>query len=562
MPRRVIPVVALALAAGCSNPLARRDADLGHNTPEERLRRIDTLNINRFAKPAPPPNAPAEDPAKVARARFESLGTMSLSVEQARASAMEHNLDLQVALVNPTISAAKVDQEQARFESAFTLRALHQDTDSPTSSSLVGGQDKFDTIQPGVTIPLRTGGTANIAFPFSRDDNNNAPALFNPSYQAALDLSISHPLLRNAGRSVNTVAIEVANYNRQITEAQAKLAIINQLTAVERSYWRLYQARRDLEVRQQDYELAQTQLERAKRVVNAGKQAEIEVIRAEAGVADRLGSILIAQNTVLSQQRELKRVINMPGLEIDSKTLVVPATDPAPVEYLVDPPALTEAAIANRMEMLELELQLLADAANLRFDRNQLLPQLDLDASYNIGGIGTSGENALHQVQRNHFESWTLGATLTVPLGNEDAKSRLRQGLLTRLQRLTTREARKLLIRQEVLEAVDRIEAGWQRILAARQATLLSSRSLQAEQRQFDLGASTSTDVLIAATNLAQARLSEVQAVVDYQLAQVDLAASTGTLLGADHILWRPSDPASQPDREEPTLTPGGTGGR
>jgi outer membrane protein TolC len=112
------------------------------------------------------------------------------------------------------------------------------------------------------------------------------------------------------------------------------------------------------------------------------------------------------------------------------------------------------------------------------------------------------------------------------------------------LQRLATREAQKSFIAQEVLDAVDSINAGWQRIMAARQSVILSQRTLDAEQRAFGVGNSTSTDVLDAAASLADAQLAEIRAVVDYQIGQIDLAFATGTLLGASRVDWAPEEPS------------------
>src|SRR5690606_1274597 len=130
--------------------------------------------------------------------------------------------------------------------------------------------------------------------------------------------------------------IRIASYQRQISEAQTKLEVIRQVAAADRAYWRLYAARRELEVRQQQFELARTQLERARRLVDAGQVAEIEVLRAEEGVASRLEAIINAENQVLQQQREFKRIVNAPGLEIDSRTIVVPGTDPDPLRFEFD----------------------------------------------------------------------------------------------------------------------------------------------------------------------------------------------------------------------------------
>lgn len=545
---RLIAPLALLAAAGCSNPLFPRQSDYGRQMPVERLRQIEPLNI----PPKPVTDARPPDPAAAAKARFQGLAEAPLTIQEARASALEHNLDLKVSLLDPTIAAESVRDAAAKFEPVFTTRALWQNNDNPTASTLSSSQSETQSIEPGVRVPLRTGGTATVGLPISRNETNNAFSFLNPSYTSDLDFSISQPLLRNAGREVATASIRIAGYNRQISETQAKLSVINQLAAVDRDYWRLYQARRNLEVTQQQYELAQAQLDKAQRLVNSGKSAEIEVTRAQSGLAQRLDFIIKAQNGVLSQQREFKRIVNLPGLEVDTAAMVIPKTDPAPVEYLVDAPSLTDAAIANRMEMLEFELRLLADAANIRFNENQTLPSLDLSATYNIGGLGSSRQDSFLTLEKNKFETWTLGANLEVPLGNERAKAVLRQSVLTRLQRLSSREARKLLIRQEVADAVDRIQAGWQSILATRQATILSTRALQAEQRQFDVGSSTSTNVLDAATRLAEAQLAEIQAVVDYQLAQVDLAVATGNLLGAERISWEPS----RPDLKAPVDAP------
>jgi outer membrane protein TolC len=379
----------------------------------------------------------------------------------------------------------------------------------------------------------------------AKRETDSAFATLNPAYTSDLQFSLSHDLLRNAGREVNTSPLRIAGYRQQATEAQTKLEVIRQLAAADRAYWRLSQVRAELDVRQQQYDLALAQLERAKRRVAGGAAAEIEQTRAEAGIADRLEAIIVAQNALRLQQRELKRVMNMEGLDVDTRTMVVTTTPPAPVEYRFDPAALCVQAIANRMEMLELELQLAADAATIDVQRNRALPLFTLDYTYRVNGLGGSMQDSFHTLDRNRFTDWELGLNFQVPLDNEEARSRVRQAILSRVQRLATREAREQAIRQEVLNAVDSLDGTWQRILAARQSVILNTRTLQAEQRQFDVGRSTSTDVLDAATRLADAQSAEIRALTDHQIAQVDLAFATGTLMGASKVAW---EPAPSPD--------------
>lgn len=544
---------ACALAAGCTNPFGPHDSDYGARVALERLRQVRPLELGEFA--AEPgagdgvgidpavldPKAP--DPLAQRRAEFEAMERYDLPLEEARAAVLANNLDLAAVLVSPTIAAQGVALEEGRFETVFTLAADWTEIDTPTATSLSGGQTQSQSITPGIRIPLRTGGTATVALPINRFETDNAFSTLNPAYSADLELSLSHDLLRGAGRRATTQGIRIAESERQVSEAQTKLEVIRQIAAAERSYWRLYAVLRVLEVRYQQYELARTQLGTAGRRAEAGSGAEIDVVRAESGVADRLDAIIQAHNQVLVQQRELKRIVNIPGLDVGTLVNVVPVTDPDPVRYEFDAIRLANAAVENRMEMLELELRLARDAAQVAFEKNQALPLLAMNYTYRINGLGDSLSNAFDVLERNRFEDWSIGLAAEIPLGNEQAKARVAQAVLTRLQRLSTREAREQSIRQEVHDAVDQIESAWQRILAGRQSVVLNTRALQAEQRQFDVGRSTSNDVLDADTRLAEARLTELQALTDYQIAQVDLAFATGTLLGLARVEWAPLDP-------------------
>jgi outer membrane protein TolC len=267
------------------------------------------------------------------------------------------------------------------------------------------------------------------------------------------------------------------------------------------------------------------------------------VIRAQAGVAERLESIIVAENAVLQRQRELKRLMHTPGLDIDSKVALKTVTEPSPKPYELDGTRLAEAGVNNRMEMLELELQLASDLSTIDFARNQALPLITLDYQYSIQGLGATLQDAHGVLWRNNFEGWFVGISGQVPIGNEAAKARVQQAILGRLQRLSTKDARRLAIRQEVLDSVDNVQSAWQRILAARQSSIAAGRTLEAERRQFELGARTSTDVLDAATRLAEGQLDEIRALSDYEIALVDLSFATGTLLGAARVDWAPVDP-------------------
>ena len=144
----------------------------------------------------------------------------------------------------------------------------------------------------------------------------------------------------------------------------------------------------------------QAQLERARRLVDAGQRPQVEVIRAESGVAQQLEAIIVAENTLRDRERELKRVINKAGMDIQTPTVVVPATAPDPVHYDLEQARLIRQAMDSRMELLELQLQLLQDAGNVEFARNQTLPLASLDYTYNINGVGRDPQRVVrHALQ-------------------------------------------------------------------------------------------------------------------------------------------------------------------
>jgi len=195
------------------------------------------------------------------------------------------------------------------------------------------------------------------------------------------------------------------------------------------------------------------------------------------------------------------------------------------------------------MEMLELELQLAQDALAIKYQRNQSLPLITLDYTYNLNGIGESRHDSWDLLTDNRFADNRLGLSLQVPIGNEAARSRVRQTVYQKCQRLATREDRRSQIEQEVLSATSQLQTNWQRIMASQQNTILQGRVYEAEKRQFEQGLRTSTDVLNAQASLADAQSSEISALADYQIALVDLAYATGTLLGASDIEWQPIRP-------------------
>jgi outer membrane protein len=527
----------LCFLAGC-DPFSKKDPYALRVNPE-RLRKIETLALKEAkdeGQVRPDVNDVNEAPPK----------ELELSLEQCRAMTLENNLELKVQLISPAIAAERVSEEEARFEAAFSSNVTFAKADTPTASFLdeiSGSQTEYIGTNLGVQVPLRTGGTVNFNMADNRMKTGSIYSVFDPSYSSDMSLSISQPLLRNAGRRTSTYAIRIAEYERQITDARTKLEVIRVLAAVDRVYWLLYAARRELEVRKQQYDLAEALCQQALRFVQAGDKPQVEVIRTEAGVAQRLEAIIIAENNVRVRERDLKRTLNQVGLGMQTPTVLIPATEPDPVRYELETKRLVATALDNRTDMIELELQIAEDVASVEYAKNQALPLVTMDYRYNVNGLGASRDDSFDLLFDKRFEDHRVGLQLLVPLGNEAAKSRLMQAFYQRRQRLARRDNRETMIEREVLDAIDQLEANWQRVLASRQSTILDGRLFEAEKRQFELGLNTSTDVLQAQANFANSQSAEILALTDYQIALVDLSYATGTLLGAAKVRWEPIVP-------------------
>ncbi|MBN1973163.1 MAG: TolC family protein [Sedimentisphaerales bacterium] len=501
------------------------------NVKSRDLQQIQTLELQKKETEETSPmevNAPA--PEKI-----------ELTLEECRAIALENNLDLKIQLINPAIAAERISQQEARFESAFNSNVSYYNTNSPPASYsdyISGSKGEGTNANLGVQVPLHTGGTVAFDLADNKRDSDAVGLVYN--YTSNMSTSISQPLLRNAGNRVNTYAIRIAEYDYKIANARTKLEAIRVITDIDKYYWRLYAARKELEVRKQWYDHAAALLEQAERLYQAGQVGQVEVIRAQAGVSQRLEAIITSENNVRLRERDLKKALNKVGLEMSTPTTLELATDLDPVRYALQSDKLINIAINERMEMLELELQIAQDIINQGYLKNQALPLVTLDYTYNVRGAGFSRSDSYDLLLDTMHKTHNLSLNLSVPLGNGAAKSQIQQAFLQRRQRLITKENREELIEYEVLNVIDQIEANWQRILAGRQSSILYGRLSEAESRQFELGYVTSTDVLEAQNNLADAQSAEILALVDYQISLVDLAYATGTVFGSAKIRWEP----------------------
>ena len=468
-----------------------------------------------------------------------------LSLEEARSAALAGNLDLQVQIVNPEIAFAATNEELARFESTFLGTFSSNRSDLPPGFFAGGGPDNtVDRTAGGFDIPLLSGGSLLLEQEFQR--NNPHVDVLDSTQDAATGLQFRQPLLRGAGVRVNTAPIHVTVARAGIAGSRTKLTAINVLADLERAYWDLFAARRLLEIRGEQVRIAEQLLQNTLRrielnAIPATQTPKAERLRAESGLRQRRAARVVAETNVRLAERELKRIMLRPDLPVDGLTAIVPTTAPEPVGLELDREHLSQCAVENRMEILELQLQLFIEDLNIEVENNARLPRVDMGFDYHTRGFGTKFDEAWDSMLDGQFGDHLFLLTVEVPLaGNLGARSRLRQAQLRRFQTKLATQRATVAIRKEVNDAVDRIDRDWRRILENRLATQATAETFQAERAVHLAGRITATQLLDAAANLAAAQEAEILSLADYQISKVELAVATGTVLGFGQVQWNP----------------------
>ena len=516
----------LLICTGCDS--WRLEESVSSENLKTGLDKIDMVRLAEHSTSAPVTVEQAtEQIAQQDTEPNEARGTLNLSIQQVRAAALANNLDLKVELVSPSIAQRIIDEQQAKFEPTIFGYTNYQQAEAAGTGSV----SKTQTSELGIEKPLPTGGEIQVGFPFSDDYSSGGLA------DAAVSVSYIQSLLRGAGTRVNTQSIHIASHQWNITSARTKLIAIHLLANADIAYWRLYAARKDLEVRREQYKLAQDQLSYAKKMVAAGSAPKIEIVRAEAGLASRLEAVINSETAVQSRQRDILSIMNKEDMRLEAAVHIVTETEPKPLGLELDHKQLVEQALANRMEMMELEERLAIDQINIELARNALLPNLTLNYTYTARAQDDTLRGTFDDLPGNSFDDHSVGISAVIPFGNRAGKARLQRARLEKIQDMSARDRYRQIIRQDIYEAVSDLRRDWRRILAAKQSVNAAYRDYKVEESQFQLGIRTSTDVLFSATRLAEAQLSMIRASADYEIAQINMARATGTLLGHGQIL-------------------------
>lgn len=520
-----------------------------------------------------------------------SDGKLYLSLQDAIYLALENNLDIAVQRYGPATAETDVLRAKgggiargaggvgtasalgvsslAALDPTVSSTLLWQRTEFPVNNPLTTGTGTSTEVSAEAARFTQQTSLANFRYEqgfitgtsFRIDLNNqrvsdsSAFSLFNPQTTSNLNFSFSQPLLNGFGFAQNKRFILVSKNNLQISDQFFAQQVMDTISAVKQAYWELIFAAEDVKVKEQSLALAEKLYNDNKRQVEIGTLAPLEVVRAEAEVARTRQDLIVSQTGLLQQQILMKDLITK-----NPADPLLALVDIAPTDH-PDVPAVPEVipvqdaiqiAMERRPEIIQSQLDLKNRNLTIKASRNAMLPRVNAFAFY--GSRGLAGEGVIEPVSgqpiiinrgygtaltsalQGDFPDYGVGLNITIPLNNRVAQAEMARAQIEQRQAETRYRRSINTIIVEVRNAQIALEQNLARVDAARQARRLAQETLDAEQKRFQLGASTIFLVIQAQRDLAQARSTHVRAEVDFERARVDFDRALGRTLDRSNV--------------------------
>jgi outer membrane protein TolC len=506
--------------------------------------------------------------------RAEAPEAVSLTLEDAVRRAVERNPDLAIVRLATEVEAARVGESRGAYTPVFATSFGRSSSVTPPGNLLLGERgvdvdDWFSSTGVRQRLPWSSG-TWSVSWETSRTATNNPISSFDPSLQAGFQLAYSQPLLKDRAIDAARLQYVVAKRNQQSSDHRFREAAVQTVAAVKRAYWTLKASQANVIVQQRSLELA-TELARENKIrVDAGQIPPLDLVQAEAEAAQRRENLIRARTVAEDAEDALRRLIVDPADASFWQVRIVPVDEPGPAEPAPDVDAAVKNALKERHDIARAEHELENARTTVEFLTNQRLPDARIETSYRGSGLGgtqflRSGGfpgvvtgtrsrglgDALGQVFSNDYPAWSVGVTLSYPLGRGYEAASLARGKIERQQA----EQRIASLRVEAAETIRRagrqIRSTAERVDAARAGARLARQRLEAEQRRHDVGLSTTflvtqaqRDLLEAEVNLLQTSLDHQSALVNFEaVQQAPLTGETAGLRGAGVVLLPPPAP-------------------
>ena len=445
---------------------------------------------------------------------------------------------------------------------------------------------------------FQTGTTFFTAWNNTRSSSTSAANLFNPSVNSTIFAGFQQQLLNGFGRAVNTRNIRIAKNNRKIADWAFTQQAITTVTNTINSYWELVFARENVKVQQQAVTVAEKLYNDNKKQLEIGTMAPLDVTRAESELATNRQNLIVAQTLQLQDQQVLKNAISKNPLGPNFVNVEVITTDSPSRPEAIEAPTFEEAvkeAFAKRPELQEEALNLLNGEIDLKATRNALLPTATLTAQYSSVGLAgnqrsftsatvagapvvdangnpipgfflpgtqvTQGPtsqagfgDALSSAFHNNFPDYQVALNVQIPIRNRSAQADNQRAILTQryleAQLQQMKNAALLDVRNTyILLTQDRAQVD-----AASKARELQQQTFDAEQKKYQLGASTVYLVIQTQRDLINAQGTELRALANLAEAKANYERAIGRTLEVNQVTIAD---AKSGEAERETLIPG-----
>jgi outer membrane protein len=439
-------------------------------------------------------------------------------------------------------------------------------TGTTSLTALLAHSAQYDT---SYSQTFETGTNFTVAWDNTRSSSVPSANVFNPSVSSNLQVSISQPLLNGAGLFVGRRNIVIAQNVRKIADWAFAQQAITTVTDTITAYWELVYARENVKVEQQAVTVSQKLFEDNKKQLEIGSLAPLDVTRSESELATDNGNLIQAQTIQLQDEQTLKNYISKDPLAPNIVNVEIIPTDvpaqPPQVEASFED-AIKE-AFAKRPELQEQALNLKNADIDVRATKNALLPTLTAGGFYESQGLAgntvTTGTSTImqqgfgtaqSQIFQNQFPEYAGQLTLTLPLRNRSAQAVHARSLLVQRQLETQMQQLRNAALLDVRNSYIALTQDRAQVAAAIKARELQQQTFDAEQKKYQLGASTTYNVILTQRDLITAQGNEIRALANLEEAKANYERALGRTLDVNHVTIANAK-SGEIDRE--TLIPG-----
>jgi len=506
------------------------------------------VNLLAAAQQAVAQQAPAAQPAPAGDGR----PVRRLTADEAVKLAIENNLGIQISRLDPQIEDLNIAAARGAWAPAFNTQLQNNSIQRPSANIFTGSQEanfkqENFTSNFGITQNLPWGGIYDVGWDNSRVSSNNQGNLWKPQLNSTLAFNYQQSLLRGWSIDNTRQQLWVSEKNREIADVGLRQTLVSTTRTVRNAYWNLAYAVASLAVQQQSLALAEESLRNTRSRVEIGTTPPIDIIEAESEVAARQEAVIVAEAQIATAEDTLRALVFDPAMP-DFWNLRIEPTELPPFQPTnVDVDVAVRNALERRTDLAQTKRSMEASEINIRFFRNQTLPDVQGNLNYGLAALGGTRlptqfdpfalQKSYGSVLRDLFglnsPSWTASLNITYPIGTSQADANLARTRLQYSQSQTRLKNQQLQVATQVRQQARNVQTNQQRVQSTRASRQLAERKLEAEQRKFQAGTSTSFLVFQAQRDLSLARNNELRAILDYNQSVVDFETVQEVPIGA-----------------------------